>query len=209
MPNGLTPVWRQSARARLPARVPLRDWLHARGSLTAHLTRVFGPVEVQRLHQGRGCARVDEALALGLQPGQRVFVREVSLRCEGQVLVMARSVCDRRHLHGVWRGLHGLGSRPLAELLFSDPRVDREPLSFAKLSVHQRRGQMAMKSWFRAMPSAESASASNTAVLWQRRSVFKLLGARLLVSEMFSPQFLDETFGHKFSPNAFTKSDNT
>ena len=202
MPTGLPPVWRQSARAQLSARAPLRGWLQAKGSLTAHLTRGFGPVEVQRSYQGSGRTRVDEALALGLQPGQRVFVREVVLCCGGQALVRARSVCDRRHLNGVWRGLRGLGSRPLAELLFSDPRVKREPLSFSKLSPHQRHGQMAMKPWGQAMDctAPQVRPVVKMTALWQRRSVFVLRGARLMVSEIFSPGFLDETFSHKFYP---------
>jgi chorismate-pyruvate lyase len=45
--------------------------------------------------------------------------------------------------------------------------------------------------------------------LWQRRSVFELLGARLLVSEMFSPRFMDETFGDKFFLNDGKRGDNT
>lgn len=211
MPEGATLVWRPNICAQLPSQQPLRAWLRAKGSLTAHLTRCFGPVEVQRLHQGAGRARSDEAEALGLERGQTVFVREVVLRCRGEALVMARSVCELRHLRRSWYGLRGLGSRPLAELLFNDPRVRRGPLSFARLSPHQLSGREASSAWrdlMRFQGDHRGALAIRGA-LWQRRSVFERLGARLLVSEMFSPQFMDDTFGDKFFLHDVKGRDNT
>ncbi len=188
MSDGSVSTWRDSARSRLPGHASLCAWLKAPGSLTAHLSRCFGPVEVQRLRQGCGRARADEALALGLRAGQRVWVREVVLRCQGKPMVMARSVCETRHLRGVWRALRGLGSRPLAELLFNDTKVGRQPLSFAKLAPHQRQGRFGQLAWKEATGLLCGLERSGGAVvMWQRRSVFTRLGAGLLVTEMFSP----------------------
>jgi chorismate--pyruvate lyase len=180
-------VWRSGlsrARLRLQKATPLAAWLLDSGSLTQHLRDRVGPVSVRRLHQGTGTARADEAQALGLPGGRarRVHVREVVLSCEGQPLVMARSVCEIRHLRGAWRALKGLGSRPLAALLFKDRAVWRLPLTTACLAAHQRMGQVQAGQWQHATGQVWPAG-----VLWQRRSVFLRHGAPLLVAELFAP----------------------
>jgi chorismate--pyruvate lyase len=178
--------WRNSTRPPYRCDARLAAWLRAPGSLTAHLSQSFGAVRVQRLRQGAGRAQADEARVLGLRPGRRVHVREVVLRCQGRALVMARSVCEPRHLRGAWRALKGLGSRPLASLLFTDRQVSRLPLSYARLPMHQRRGRARLSAW-QAATGQPWASPGGCGV-WQRRSVFRRRGACLLVAELFSPE---------------------
>lgn len=187
MPISRRMVWRSGsnlARLRIQRSSPLAAWLQASGSLTQHLRDQVGPVSVRRVYQGRGMARADEAQALGLHAGRarRVHVREVILACQGEPLVMARSVCETRHLRGAWRALKGLGSRPLAELLFKDRAVWRLPLTTACPAPHQRGGQAQAAQWQRATGQVWPAG-----VLWQRRSVFLRHGAALLVAELFAP----------------------
>lgn len=189
MSSGRLISWRNSTRSPHRCDARLAAWLRAPGSLTAHLSRCFGAVRVQRLRQGAGRAQADEARVLGLRPGRRVHVREVVLRCQGRALVMARSVCEPRHLRGAWRALKGLGSRPLASLLFTDRQVRRLPLSYARLPPHQRRGRGRLSAWQAATGQPwVSAGASGDSGIWQRRSVFRRRGACLLVAEMFSPE---------------------
>lgn len=103
------------------------------GSLTARLAR-GGAVSVDVLRSGWQPARPDEATTLGLaRPGQRVFVREVCVRRDGQPAVLARSVTTRAGVAGPWRGLRSLGRQPLATLLWSDPRIRRGPFEYAWL----------------------------------------------------------------------------
>jgi chorismate lyase len=186
MSTGTHIVWRQHLdvpRLRCQGKAGLAAWLQACGSLTQHLRRHVGPVTVRRLSQGRGIARPDEASALGLAPtsGRRVHVREVLLRCDEQTLVMARSVCESRHLSGPWRALKGLGSRPLAELLFHDREVRRLPLTSAYVPTHKRLGRAQSEQWTKA-----TGMAWPHAGLWQRRSIFVRRGAALLVAELFA-----------------------
>ena len=186
MSSGTRIVWRHRlniARLRCQGVEPLAAWLQASGSLTQHLRRHIGPVSVLRLSQGPGVSRIDEAAALGLvaTSGQRVHVREVLLRCAGQPLVMARSVCEPRHLRGPWRALKGLGSRPLAELLFDDREVRRLPLTTAYLAPHSRLGRAQSEQWTRA-----TGLFWPTTGWWQRRSIFVRRGAALLVAELFA-----------------------
>ncbi len=187
MPRCRLIPWRARARSPHPGDAPMAAWLRAPGSLTAHLARAFGPVTVERLRQGAGRARADEAAALGLARGRRVHVREVLLRCGGRAPVMARSVCEARHLRGAWRALKGLGSRPLALLLFSDRRVRRLPMSFSRLAPHQPRGRERIAAWERAAGRAWP-SVAGVSGAWARRSVFQRRGAALLVAEMFSAE---------------------
>lgn len=192
MPISHRMVWRSGlnlARLRLQKATPMAVWLQASGSLTQHLRDQVGPVSVHRVYQGRGMARVDEAQALGLPGGRarRVHVREVILTCAGQPLVMARSVCETRHLRGAWRALKGLGSRPLAELLFKDRAIWRRPLTTSCLAPHQHGGQAQAARWREATGQVWPAR-----LLWQRRSVFVRRGAPLLVAELFAPTMRDK-----------------
>ena len=184
--TGTRIVWHRHVnipRLRCQGSARLAAWLQATGSLTQHLRCHIGPVTVRRLNQGRGIARADEAAALGLPalPGQRVHVREVLLSCDDQPLVMARSVCESRHLRGPWRALKGLGSRPLAELLFHDREVRRLPLSSTTFAPHSRLGRVQAEQWTQATGMAWPAAG-----FWQRRSIFVRRGAALLVAELFS-----------------------
>jgi chorismate lyase len=104
------------------------------GSLTARLAR-SGDISVDVLFSGWQPARADEAAALGLaRPGQRVFVREVCVRRNGEAAVLARSVTTRKGIRGPWKGLRTLGRRPLATLLWADPRIRRGPFEFSRLA---------------------------------------------------------------------------
>ncbi len=186
MSTGTRIVWRRYLnipRLRCQGLVRLAAWLQATGSLTQHLSHHIGPVTVRRLSQGPGMARVDEAHALGLAAacGRRVHVREVLLRCDEQAVVMARSVCESRHLRGPWRALKGLGSRPLAELLFHDREVRRLPLTTTYFAPHSRLGRAQAEQWTQA-----TGMAWPTAGFWQRRSIFVRRGAALLVAELFA-----------------------
>jgi chorismate lyase len=103
------------------------------GSLTARLAR-SGTISVDVLRSGWQPAHPDEALALGLaRPGQRVYVREVRVRRNGQPAVLARSATTRAGILGPWQGLRSLGRQPLATLLWSDPRIRRGPFEYTRL----------------------------------------------------------------------------
>lgn len=167
---------------RLPALRNLRAWLTAPGSLSAQLARAFGPLKVQRGHQGAGRVRRDEAAALGLPAGRRVHVREVTLVCDGVARVSARTVVASGALKGPWRALKGLGSRPLAELLFHDHRVRRAPLAFACIRLRSALGRRLAADWL-----ARTGSAWAGPAVWARRALYRRRGSALLVTEVFAP----------------------
>jgi len=167
-------------RYKLPA--GLRPWLVDAGSLTARLRQRCERFSVRVLRQGPGTAFVDEAVRLQLRRGERVWVREVALLADYRPVVFARSVLPHDSVRGAWNVFHGMGERPLGALLFSEPRIRRDPLSFGCLDRRDARYHSAL---------AATGECEWPAALWGRRSVFSLHGKPLLVTEIFLPGIFD------------------
>lgn len=154
----------------------LRRWLCDSGSLTRRLKARCTRFSVTPLTTGLARANADETALLGLSGRQLAYVRDVTLRCDDQVVVFAHSVLTRKSLRGAWNGITHLGSRPLGEALFNNPRIRRQALAYRKLRPHHplfRRINLHL-------PQTECC-------LWARRSVFCLAGHPLLVTEVFLP----------------------
>lgn len=169
-----TPRW-STASPRL-APPALRPWLTLRGSLTAALKQLSnGHFHVEILRQYWGRPLPDESRALHLDSRALCLVREVILFGHHQPWVFARSILPEQTLQGPLRRLRGLDNRPLGEILFATPRVQRGPIQAACISPQHSR-----------LPTLNGWS---TEPLWGRRSVFALDRRRLLVAELFLPGF--------------------
>jgi chorismate lyase len=122
------------------------------GSLTARLA-MCGKISVDVRYSGWQFARPDEAAALGLaRPGLRIFVREVYVRRDGQAAVLARSVTTIAGVRGPWKGLRTLGRRPLAALLWNDPRIQRGGFEFTRLPLGTRPPARRSSFWHYGLP---------------------------------------------------------
>ncbi len=106
-----------------------------------------------------------------------LWQREVLLLADGEPVVFARSLVAATAIPAAWHLLHGLGGRPLATVLFDDPRVRRSPLEAARLDARDPR-------WHHA---AAALGEPALPPLWARRSAFRRHGAPLLVTEVFLP----------------------
>ena len=162
----------------LPIPPHTASWLFETGSLTRRLRTLWGEeFRVRVLSQGWSRPFADEVKALGLSPGRRALVREVALQRGDRPLVLARSVIPARTLKGVDRRLAHLGTRPLGEILFADPRLERKRLELAEIGTG---------AWQEALRGALDLSAN----AWGRRSLYTLgPGHTLLVAEFFLPEF--------------------
>jgi chorismate--pyruvate lyase len=161
----------------------IRRWMGATGSLSARLAGSGQVFSVQVLQQGRQSLGLDEARALGL-PGRCVgYTREVVLRVDGVAVVFARSVTQHVHSLGPWRAVRGLGSRPLADVLFKRSGIARTPLAFTRIKPSTRLGRDVASAWQRA-----TSQGVTVRTLPARRSVFTRRGAPLLVMEIFAAQ---------------------
>ena len=130
------------------------------------------------LSQVRGIPAIDEARALGMQPGHLAIIRQVHLLCDGQPWIYARTIIPVTSLRGKLQRLAHLGARPLGGMLFADPGMQRGRVELARIS----RGQAVYK-------AATCHLRQRPAEIWGRRSVFRLFDRPLLVSEVFLPDF--------------------
>lgn len=165
------------------ARGPLRRWLQASGSLSAHLAATGSVFSVQVLRQGREALTSDEAQTLGLQAGRAGYAREVLLRVDGRALVFARSVTTHADSLAAWRSVRGLGTRPLADVLFKRAGIARGPLRYRQLAPSTVFHRRVSQHWRSSHHSAQQDRLPRS--LSARRSVFERRGAPLLVMEVF------------------------
>lgn len=163
------------------ARGGLRRWLQAPGSLSARLAATGDVFSVQVLAQGRQPLSVDEARTLGCGAQRIGYVREVLLRVDGQPMVFARSVTAHADSVGAWRAVRGLGSRPLADVLFRRSGITRQPLVYTQLKRRSPLQRQVAKAW-----QTAAGTPMGWAVLPARRSEFTRHGAALLVMEVFA-----------------------
>jgi len=144
-----------------------RDWLMDSGSLTQRLVQLSGGnFRVEVLNQRWAIPTASERKALGMRSRQKALIREVQLIGNDQAWVYARSILPATTLTGRQRLLAQLGSRPLGQMLFQDPTMQRGPLQISQLRLH------------------------NGDTAWARRSVFTLADKPLLVCEVFLPALL-------------------
>lgn len=162
-------------------RSPVRSWVGASGSLSARLASAGHSFRVQVLDQGRQRLCPDEARALGLSGRRPGYVREVVLRVDDVPVVFARSVTAHAQSLGPWRSLRGLGTRPLANVLFKRLGLTRTPLEFVKLKPANPLQRYVAQAWQDA-----TGKALVPRTLPARRSVFTRCGAPLLVMEVFA-----------------------
>lgn len=159
----------------------VRRWVGASGSLSARLASVGQTFSVQVLSQGRHPLGADEARALGLRGIRSGYVREVVLRVDDVPVVFARSVTPHDRSLGPWRAVRGLGTRPLADVLFKRLGLARTPLAFFRLKSASPLRRHVAKAWQDATGEPMATRAPPA-----RRSVFTRCGAPLLVMEVFA-----------------------
>lgn len=170
----LEPAWHKSAQAWMPAAIAIK------GSMTKHMQQVSERCfQVKLLTQAFGNPRASEALQLKLSKYSAVMIREVYLLCDGKISMFARSLFPLDVLLSEGWRLWKLGENPLGPVLFSDPKLLRNPFEFAILrdsdaDYDKATQHMTVKPDF----------------LWARRSVFRWQGKKLMIEEVFLPDLL-------------------
>lgn len=118
----------------------------------------------------------EEAAAMSVRHVRAALVRQVLLCCGDRPLVYARSVIPATTIQGAQRRYANMGNRPLGAMLFTDRTMQREPVEVGVLPVTHRAYQYAQQ----------------RGPVWGRRSVFRVSGKPLLVSEYFLPELFVE-----------------
>jgi len=157
----------------------LLPWLFDASSLTSRMIALCGDgFSVRVLSQHWQKISSQEASAMGLAKEHSALVRQVVLCCEGEAMVYARTVIPASTVQGAQRRYANLGSRPLGAMLFADRTMRREFVQVALLPD----GDEARK-------NAAIKDIADDEAVWGRRSVFRVAGKPLLVSEYFLPEF--------------------
>ncbi len=162
---------RQLFSKHVPAEV--KAWLFDPASLTARLKQKCSDgFRVELLSQALQKPRLDEFKVLGMETGSYALVRQVRLCCGPACWVYARTVIPFSTLTGKQRIYANLGTRPLGAMLFADRTMQRD-----EVMVTSQAGEQ--------LP--EGLGLEEQDIVWGRRSVFRVDGKPLLVSEYFLP----------------------
>ena len=155
---------------------PLLAWLFDASSLTARLIELCdNNFSVHVISQQWQVLDAEEATAMSLKNVRSALIRQVVL-CRGDTpLVYARTVIPATTIQGAQRRFANMGNRPLGAMLFADRTMRREAVQVALLpAVHEARKYVETEE-----------------VVWGRRSVFRVSGKPILVSEYFLPALLN------------------
>lgn len=170
------PIWKsheQSAQRQLSAE--LQSWLNEIGSLTKRLRGIYGKqFGVKVLFNRWQPAFIDECQLLGLAPARYQLIREVVLHANGRPLVLARTVLPEPTIRIAHRNLSHLGSRPLGEVIFAYPDLERRQRQFSRADLPV---------W---SPSLLT-DVGLEQPIWGRRTVYAIHHQPLLVAEFFLP----------------------
>ena len=165
------------------ANAAMRDWLATPGSLTARLVAHSRQFRVQKLRQEPSLCLADEAAAIGLHRSQRVWEREVLLRCDGRPVVYGHTVVPMSASANDWPLFSALGERSLGTTLFYDPLVQRGQLEFARI----RPGHPLLA---RLRAALKGDGVQSDATYYARRCLYRRRQGLLLVTEVFLPAVL-------------------
>lgn len=181
MPTPTTPrepFWHPATHVAWQLPRLLSPWLTDQGSLTARLIHHSDDqFAVKLLRQGWAKAHTSELRLLGVNAKHKMLVREVVLQGRGENWVFARSLIPYSSLNGKLKALRNLDNRPLGALLFQDPDMTREPIEVAAITANNHYVDSDYLN-------------TDDGQMWGRRSLFRLQGNPLLVSEVFLPDFV-------------------
>jgi chorismate--pyruvate lyase len=153
----------------------LLPWLFDTSSLTARMIGLCGnSFSIRVISQHWQKLDAEEASAMSLNNVRSALVRQVLLCCNDQPLVYARTVIPVTTIQGARRRYANMGNRPLGAMLFADRTMRREPVQVSRLPVTDKANQYT----------------DIDEPIWGRRSVFRVSGKPILVSEYFLPELL-------------------
>ena len=166
----------QGVRHHMP--VSVQSWVYEPYSLTARLRSDYGnQVAVKLLHQQWQTPFLRERQILGQAEQRFCFIREVLLHVQNRPLILARTVIPRHSVKVARSNLSRLGSRPLGEILFGSPSLERMDMTVTLVKPQL---------WTNSIRE-------NTLIedsVWGRRTVYALDAQEILVSEFFLSDIL-------------------
>jgi len=173
------PKWRinrRGVRHTLPEHV--QSWTYEVGSLTQRLRNYYGDsVKVTVLFQRWQSPFLNERCLLNIPEHRYCLVREVMLHAEDKPLILARTIIPSHTIKIAKSNLSHLGNRPLGEVIFSYPKLQRLNLNIALIQP---------LNWTR--PAIAVGNIKDA--VWGRSTIYAIAQRQMLVSEFFLPDVL-------------------
>lgn len=170
------PDWIKN-RPGLHHRIPIsvQSWVYEPDSLTQRLRSIYGPTVTVKIlfHQWKK-PFLSERRLLQLPHNRYSLIREVVLSTGNTPLIIARTVIPARTLRGTQRILSSLGNRPLGEVIFAYPKLQRLEMDLTCIKPDNWSTQLTG-----IIPIHQK--------LWGRRTVYAVQHRQLLVTEYFLP----------------------
>jgi len=174
------PHWKKKLpglKQTLPADVS--SWVYEKNSLTRRLRNHYGHAfAVEILFHRWKPAFLSECDLLNLPHQQYNLVREVLLHADGKPLILARTILPEHTIKIAKRNLSHLGTRPLGEVIFSYPKLERLQLNTSSVPFAL---------WTPELTKRVDVEAQ----VWGRRTVYAIQKQKMLVSEFFLPGALE------------------
>lgn len=161
---------------RITSNPTAQQWLNTQSSLTAKLKQSFPTLAVKVLFEGMETPLASEAECLGMYRNEAAWIRCVVLQANNKNLVYARTIIPHFTPENPWHEIQTLGTKPLGELLFEMPNLERLPFEFATIALNQ----------WPYLPAGEISGKTS----FSRRSVFLQNQAPLLLTEAFLPDLI-------------------
>jgi chorismate--pyruvate lyase len=154
------------------------SWITESNSLTQRLRDFYGDtVKVSLLFHQWKKPFLNEAHHLQIHYQHYSLIREVLLSVERKPLILARTILPKQTIQRTNGHLSNLGTRPLGDVIFSYPRLQRLKTELCWVSK---------TGWSKALQQQLSIEQS----IWGRRNVYLFQQQPLLVSELFLPEVL-------------------
>lgn len=174
------PHWKKKhpgLKQALPADV--YSWVYEKNSLTRRLRKAYGQsFAVEILFHRWKPAFLSECGLLNLPHQQFNLIREVLLHADGKPLILARTILPEHTIKIAKRNLSHLGTRPLGEVIFSYPKLERLELNISNVP-HSL--------WTQDLTNKVNVEQQ----VWGRRTVYAIQKQKMLVSEFFLPGALE------------------
>jgi len=174
------PLWlenRSGTCHTLPENV--QSWTYESGSLTRRLRDYYGDaIGVKVLLQQWNTPFLSERRLLKLHENKYSLIREVLLHADGKPLILARTIIPAKTVKVAKSNLAHLGSRPLGEVIFSYPKLERIEMDVTLINL---------STW--TQPAIAEANIDQP--VSGRRTVYAIAHQQMLVSEFFLPGVLE------------------
>lgn len=174
------PQWKKILSGKKPLlSSEVQSWVYEKGSLTRRLKQTYADsFAVEILFHRWKPAFLSECNLLKLPHQQFNLIREVLLHADGKPLILARTILPKQTIKVAKRNLSHLGNRPLGEVIFSYPKLERLELNTCCIQPKQ---------WN--TPLIDKVNIEQT--IWGRRTVYAIHHQQMLVSEFFLPGALE------------------